>query len=175
MTHRCLHRISRKASRGFLQTHPIVSRSPPSLHSEEMGTCNAGWNPYLSSSLTVTCCRICMACLWYSSWAWTSADSWLTCSICGPRAGKHALMTMSLSSGSYCWPTLTTEQPLIHAPGLSDACGQVESQAQTHSFLGSKLMTGKKAPLCRETPAARGGARVSERSRRPCTSHRIGS
>lgn len=36
---------------------------------------------YLSSSLEVTRWRICVACLWYSSWACTRAESWLTCSI----------------------------------------------------------------------------------------------
>lgn len=45
---------------------------------------------YLSSSLTVTCCRIWTACLWYSSWACTSAESWLTCSICRSM-GKSCL------------------------------------------------------------------------------------
>lgn len=60
---------------------------------------------YLSSSLTVTCCRIWTACLWYSNWACTSAESWLTCSIC---------RWMEKSCLSYQVNTLKQYCPYIH-------------------------------------------------------------
>lgn len=76
---------------------------------------------YLSSSLTVTCCSIWTACLWYSSWAWTSAESWLTCSICRAVGGNHAVVTTFLSLSSLYYLAHKTELPLTQIPVLGHA------------------------------------------------------
>lgn len=98
---------------------------------------------YLSSSLTVTCCKIWTACLWYSSWAWTSAESWLTCSICRLMKGNHALVTTLLSLSSYYCLAHMTQQPLTCSLVLGDAHGHVVSQARKHSFRTNRLRIRK--------------------------------
>lgn len=44
-----------------------------------------------SSILLESCVRISAARLWYSTWAWTRAASWLTCSICERRQGPETM------------------------------------------------------------------------------------
>lgn len=52
-----------------------------------------------SSILLHSCVRISAARLWYSTWAWTNAASWLTCSICGRKMFRVDLWHPKLVDG----------------------------------------------------------------------------
>ena len=104
---------------------------------------------YLSSSLTVTCCRIWTACLWYSSWAWTSADSWLTCSIC--RSMGEPCLSYQVTVLNHLLLLSPNDAATRHTAQCSAVPTTVQWARLTDSFVGNKLIKDKKASLCLET------------------------
>lgn len=68
------------ASSGILSRDSKLAGTPTATRHFLASTEREG--AHLRLSLLASSSRICTACRWYSSWASTRAESWLTCSIC---------------------------------------------------------------------------------------------